>query len=77
MTQKIIDYQIHSADTESDLEERIKALLLDGWQPIGGVSVVRYVIDDERDGYRTAHWQYSQAVVRALDIGAAPVVEYP
>jgi len=36
---KIIDYDIITKRYEIDLVNAVKALILDGWQPLGGMSI--------------------------------------
>ena len=36
---KIIDYDIITRRYETDLVNTVKALILEGWQPLGGMSI--------------------------------------
>lgn len=39
---KIIDYKVVESYSISSLEEEIKLLIKNGWEPLGGVSVTCY-----------------------------------
>lgn len=59
----IVDYLIAHAETREGLEAEVRAYLRDGWQPLGGVSVVGHLTED-RHGFTAMNWWYSQAMAR-------------
>jgi hypothetical protein len=60
-----MEYQIVTADSAGELERKVNEFLQDKWVPVGGVSVVRYEITNERKGYTESEWEYSQAMTKA------------
>lgn len=51
MNPRMTDYQTCSASSPELLEEAVREALKDGWQPLGGVSVVATVyVAEGRDG---------------------------
>lgn len=63
-----MEYKFVSEDTGTRLEEAVNELLLQGWTPIGGVSVavLHSTWENERKGYEESQteWVYAQAMTR-------------
>lgn len=57
---KIADYRIEERSSAYALQECIKQLMLDGWQPLGSVSVVK----ERMVGWNSPAMRYSQALVK-------------
>lgn len=53
-------YKLLESDSDALLEQVVNDHIAEGWQPLGGVSVVRW---EDAGGYTA--WQYTQAMVRA------------
>lgn len=52
-----MEYQILEADSTYDLEKDVNKYIAMGWKPIGGVSVIRGLTEDN----------FIQAMIRDLD----------
>lgn len=59
---KIIDYNIITNESQHTLSDNIKGYIKDGWQPIGGVSVVDYQGKGLIGG--TSRYTFAQAIVK-------------
>jgi hypothetical protein len=64
MAEQVTDYRLVTGSDAYSLENEIKPLLIEGWQPLGGVSVIRYESTNERKGYKEDWWLFSQAMVK-------------
>jgi len=53
---KIVEYSIAFSITSYDLEKKVNSLIKNGWEPIGGLSVI--------DSHASGHRPYSQAMVK-------------
>lgn len=59
-----MEYKLVSASSESELESLVNAELQNGFEPVGGVYVVRYEWTNERKGYTESEWLYTQSLVK-------------
>lgn len=53
-----MEYSILGADYELDLIDAVNKAIGEGFEPVGGVSVLRYEVDD------VGYWYYAQAVIK-------------
>jgi hypothetical protein len=64
-----MEYKIVSRQGDRELEAAVNELIAEGWQPLGGVSVVvlHQTWENERKGYTESdtQWVYSQAMTRS------------
>ncbi len=51
----LMDYLVVEAKSAADLQERVRGLIAEGWEPQGGLSVATY---------SAGNWWYYQAMVR-------------
>jgi hypothetical protein len=68
-----MEYKIVSRQGDRELEAAVNELIAEGWQPLGGVSVVvlHQTWENERKGYTESdtQWVYSQAMTRSNEFG--------
>lgn len=57
------EYQVVEADSAAALADKVRALLAEGWQLVGGVAVYRYDLDYERASWGTGE-RFYQAMAR-------------
>ena len=57
------DYCVEQAESIYEITEAVRKRMADGWQPLGGVAVMRYTYED-RKGYLEACRVYTQAMVK-------------
>ena len=57
-----MQYRIVNADSQSDLESLVRALIAEGWKPQGGVSAA--ALFDSEPTYYVSHWEYNQAMIK-------------
>lgn len=57
---KVIDYKILIEESGGELVEAVQSLLKEGWQPLGGVAIAVFYVDEDSESY----YSYSQAMVR-------------
>lgn len=59
-----MEYEIAFSDSQVGLVEDVNDLIKDGWQPIGGVSVLHRQWENERKGYTEEEIIFYQAVLK-------------
>jgi len=54
-----MEYRIVESESAVGLEIQVNKEIQNGFEPVGGVSVTRYVIENEKE-----YWLYSQAMIK-------------
>ena len=62
MHRKVIDYKILTSESEHTLSRNVAGYFKDGWEPIGGVSVVDYQGKGLIGG--TSRYTFAQAIIK-------------
>lgn len=71
-----MEYKLVSASSENEIESLVNAELQNDFEPVGGVSVIRYEWTNERKGYIESEWLYTQSLVkRRANQGVEPTEE--
>ena len=64
------DYEVVTARTVANLQDRVRELMKKGMRPLGGVAMLH----EEESGDGKLHMVFAQAVVRELTTGSPAVV---
>lgn len=59
-----MEYEIASNGSQGGLVEDINDLIKDGWQPIGGISILHHQWENERKGYTEEETTFYQAILK-------------
>ena len=59
-----MEYEIAFNDTQVGLVEDVNDLIKNGWQPIGGVSILHRQWEDDREGCTDEETIFYQAVLK-------------
>ena len=57
-----MEYKVIYAQLKKDLESQVNEAMREGFEPIGGISVFSYEVDN--DGYSEIEWHYLQAMLK-------------
>lgn len=64
-----MNYTVIVAPSSGELEQLVRALISEGWEPIGGVACVAWSQENARKGYDETQSWWAQAMVTRYVVG--------